>query len=153
MSKYYNRSTFRYGLSEAFKKKIKEKFTKKKDIIKKSDEKRFDAEYKKNMNALRAANQGAYNEYKSTVRDVTKLKKQRGYGTREDEEKIKAASERFNKEAIKIPKKEMYDNLPDQRLRARPIPGPKRKLVKDEANFMRRQDILKKDIDKKLKGN
>ena len=52
MSSYYNRSNFRYGLSEAFKKKIKEKFTKKKDIIKKSDEKRFDAEYKKNMNAL-----------------------------------------------------------------------------------------------------
>ena len=147
MSKYH-RMGFKLGLSKAFK-----KFAAKKEIIKKSDEAAFDKAFKKNMNALRAANQGAYNEYKATIRDINKTRKTRGYGTKEDEVKIKTASEKFNKEAIKIPKKEMYDNLPNQRLRARPSPGPKRKLVKDEANFMRRQDILKKDIDKKLKGN
>ena len=147
MANKYHRMGFKYGLSKALK-----KFAAKKEIIKKSDQAAFDKAFKLNMNALRAANQGAYNEYKATIRDINKTRKTRGYGTREDEMKIKAASEKFNREAIKIPKKEMYDNLPDQRLRARPSPGEKRKLVKDEANFMRRQDILKKDIDEKLKG-
>ena len=63
---------------------------------------------------------------------------------------LQSAADRLNSKILKKDRVKMYDDLPDIRQRFRGAPGPQRKLVKGEKNWMRRAGILQADRLKRL---
>jgi len=127
--------------------------------IHKSDTDKMMKVYSKHMRALKAANKPAVKEYGKRM-NVIKSRVTKGK-SKEDTRDIIAAGEKLGRSLIRTPKDRtrMYDDLPDVRQRFRGAPGPQRKLVKGEKNWMKRADILQKDrlkkyppTEKKYKG-
>jgi len=117
--------------------------------IHKSDTDKMMKVYSKHMTALKAANKPAVKEYGKRM-NVIKSRVTKGK-SKEDTRDIIAAGEKLGRSLIRTPKDRtrMYDDLPDVRQRFRGAPGPQRKLVKGEKNWMKRGAILQKDRLKK----
>ena len=127
--------------------------------IHKSDTDKMMKVYSKHMTALKAVNRPAVKAHAKRM-DEIKSRVTKGK-SKEDQRDILAAGEKLGRSLIRTPKDrtKMYDDLPNVRQRFRGAPGPQRKLVKGEKNWLRRGAILQKDrlkkyppTEKKYKG-
>ena len=113
--------------------------------IDKKDMATFSGVYKKQMKALKELNKPAVDEYNKKVAQIksriTEGKSKADLGD------LQSAYDKLQNKLIKKSKDiiKKYEGLPDIRSRFRPEPGPKRKLVKDVKNPMKRAEILYKD--------
>lgn len=130
-------------VSQAFKKKAREKAAQKISKINKSDMSKMISAYKKNMNALRAVNKPAVEEYKKKRQPILDRIKQKGYESREDSKDLqKLSSELDSKLFGRISRKDIAKSLPDVRTRFRPKPGPDRKITRGAKNWLERNERL-----------
>ena len=131
------------GLGKAFK-----KYKEKSKRLNTRDTARFQGVYRKHKKALEAVNKPAVDEYKKKVKEI-KSRITKGE-SKDDMKDLMSANDKLNSKILKKDKVKMYDDLPDIRLRFRGAPGPQRKLVKGEKNWMRRAGILQADRLKRL---
>jgi len=130
------------GLGKAFK-----KYKENSKRLNTRDTARFQGVYRKHKKALEAVNKPAVDEYKKKVKEI-KSRITKGE-SKDDMKDLMSANDKLNSKILKKDKVKMYDDLPDIRLRFRGAPGPQRKLVKGEKNWMRRAGILQADRLKK----
>jgi len=130
------------GLGKAFK-----KYKENSKRLNTRDTARFQGVYRKHKKALEAVNKPAVDEYKKKVKEI-KARITKGE-SKDDMKDLMSANDKLNSKILKKDKVKMYDDLPDIRLRFRGAPGPQRKLVKGEKNWMRRAGILQADRLKK----
>ena len=130
------------GLGKAFK-----KYKEKSKRLNTRDTARFQGVYRKHKKALEAVNKPAVDEYKKKVKEI-KSRITKGE-SKDDMKDLMSANDKLNSKIFKKDKVKMYDDLPDIRLRFRGAPGPQRKLVKGQKNWMRRAGILQADRLKK----
>ena len=130
------------GLGKAFK-----KYKEKSKRLNTRDTARFQGVYRKHKKAREAVNKPAVQEYNKKVKEI-KSRITKGE-SKDDMKDLMSANDKLNSKILKKDKVKMYDDLPDIRLRFRGAPGPQRKLVKGQKNWMRRAEILQKDRLKK----
>ena len=113
--------------------------------IDKKDMATFSGVYKKQVKALKKLNKPAVDEYKKKVA-LIKSRITEGK-SKADQRDIQSAYEKLQNKLVKKSKDiiKKYEGLPNIRSRFRPEPGPKRKLVKNVKNPMKRAEILYKD--------
>jgi hypothetical protein len=153
MSNKYHRQPFVAGkIVKAFSKKdaVKKAAEKIKKILKK-DTAKFGAKFKKMTNIKKMLNKPAVDEYNKKVKEI-KSRVTKGE-SKEDMKDLQSAQDKLQGKLFKGSKNltEKYEGLPDIRLRSRPEPGPKRKLVKGVKNPFRRTEILQEERIKRFK--
>ena len=136
------------GLGKAFLKRAKDKAKDKAKKLNTRDTARFQGVYRKHKKAREAVNKPAVEEYNKKVKEIrSRITKGE---SKEDMRELQSAADRLNSKILKKDRVKMYDDMPDIRQRFRGAPGPQRKLVKGEKNWMRRAGILQADRLKRL---